>query len=133
MRTRFTRSTSVVVGAAALALGVAACGGGSSSSSGSGGSTPAATASVQPGGTATYALDENLVGFNVNTSAANEFVLQEIEDTVLPTVFITTPQSTETLNKDLVTSATQTSTSPQTLVYKINPKATWSDGTPIDA
>ena len=28
-------------------------------------------------------------------------------------------------------SATQTSASPQTILYKINPKAVWSDGTPI--
>ncbi|WP_406165756.1 hypothetical protein [Streptomyces sp. NBC_00996] len=32
-----------------------------------------------------------------------------------------------------MTSATQTSTSPQTLVYKINPKASWNDGTAITA
>jgi peptide/nickel transport system substrate-binding protein len=30
-------------------------------------------------------------------------------------------------------SAVQTSTSPQTIVYKLNPKAVWSDGTPITA
>ena len=35
------------------------------------------------------------------------------------------------LNTDLLTSATLTSTSPQTIVYKINPKAVWSDGQPI--
>lgn len=33
----------------------------------------------------------------------------------------------------LVSSATQKSTSPQTIVYKINPKASWNDGTPITA
>ena len=27
----------------------------------------------------------------------------------------------------------QTSTNPQTIVYKLNPKAEWSDGTPITA
>jgi peptide/nickel transport system substrate-binding protein len=37
------------------------------------------------------------------------------------------------LDKDYVTSATVTSTSPQTIVYQINPKAVWSDGTPISA
>jgi len=37
------------------------------------------------------------------------------------------------LNTDLVTSAEITSTDPQTVVYKINPKAVWSDGVPVDA
>ena len=36
----------------------------------------------------TFALDEDLAGFNVNTSAASEFVLQEILDVVWPQVFI---------------------------------------------
>lgn len=37
------------------------------------------------------------------------------------------------LNTNLLTSATLTSSSPQTVVYQINPKAVWNDGTPIDA
>ena len=52
---------------------------------------------------------------------------------IWPQAFITPPNLTPTLNKDLLTSAAVTSTSPQTVVYKINPKATWSDGTPITA
>jgi len=80
----------------------------------------------------TYALDEDLAGFNVNTSASSEFVLQEILDVVWPQVFITNPQLQEVLNTQFVTSADQTSTSPQTIVYTINPKAVWSDGKPID-
>jgi len=80
----------------------------------------------------TYALDEDLAGFNVNTSASSEFVLQEILDVVWPQVFITSPSLSEQLNTQLMTSADQTSTSPQTIVYTINPKAVWQDGTPID-
>ena len=44
----------------------------------------AATRASSSGGTATMALDENLAGFNINTSAANEFVLQEILNMVWP-------------------------------------------------
>ena len=40
------------------------------------------------GGTATMALDESLAGFNINTSAASQFVLQEIMDMVWPQAFI---------------------------------------------
>ena len=37
------------------------------------------------------------------------------------------------MDKNLLVSADLTSQSPQTVVYKINPKATWSDGVPFDA
>ena len=59
-------------------------------------------------------------------------MLQEILDIVWPQTFITNPQLQEVLNTQFVTSADQTSTSPQTIVYTINPKAVWSDGKPID-
>ncbi len=88
---------------------------------------------VKTGGSITMALDENLAGFNINTSAANEFVLQEIMDLVWPQVFIVNNNLQPTLNTQFVTSATETSTNPETVVYTINPKAVWQDGTPITA
>jgi peptide/nickel transport system substrate-binding protein len=100
---------------------------------------PAATsgaatkASSSSGGTATMALDENLVGFNINTSAASEFVLQEIMNMVWPQAFIVNAKLQPVLNSQLLESASVTANSPQTVVYKINPKAVWSDGTPITA
>jgi peptide/nickel transport system substrate-binding protein len=60
-------------------------------------------------------------------------VLQEIMNPVWPTVFVVQPNISLKLDTDYVTSATVTSTSPQTIVYKINPKAVWSDGVPINA
>ncbi len=129
------------IGAGALVF--AAC----SSNSSSGGSTSSSAPqssknstvttvkvqSGQNGGNLTFALDEDLAGFNVNTSASSEFVLQEILDMVWPQTFIINPQLQPVLNTQLMQSATQTSTSPQTIVYVINPKAVWQDGTPIDA
>ena len=80
------------------------------------------------------ALDENLAGFNINTSAASEFVLQEIMNMVWPQAFIVNNKLQPVLNSQLLESAEVTATSPeQTVVYKINPKAVWSDGTPITA
>ena len=79
------------------------------------------------------ALDENLAGFNINTSAASEFVLQEIMNMVWPQAFIVNNKLQPVLNSQLLESAAVTSTSPQTVVYKLNPKAVWSDGTPITA
>jgi|GEM_PF-319060 len=95
----------------------------------------AATKASSSGGTATMALDENLAGFNINTSAASEFVLQEIMNMVWPQAFIVNNKLQPVLNDQLLQSASVTSTGsePQTVVYKINPKAVWSDGTPITA
>jgi len=97
--------------------------------------TPSSAASKtsSSGGTATMALDENLAGFNINTSAASEFVLQEIMNMVWPQAFIVNNKLQPVLNNQLLESAAVTSTSPQTVVYKLNPKAVWSDGTPITA
>src|ERR1700733_12398820 len=100
---------------------------------------PAATsgaatkASSSSGGTATVALDENLSGLNINTSASSEFVLQEIMNMVWPQAFIVNNKLQPVLNTQLLESADVTSTDPQTVVYTINPKAVWSDGTPITA
>jgi peptide/nickel transport system substrate-binding protein len=85
------------------------------------------------GGTATMALDENLAGFNINTTAAAQFVLQEIMNMVWPQVFIVNNKLVPVLNTQLMESATETNTNPQTIVYKLNPKAVWQDGTPITA
>jgi len=121
-------------GAALLAIacvtGMAAC---SSTSSSSSGSASASAGAVKSGGTLTYALDEDVAGFNILQANDSEFVLQEILDQVWPSVYIPQPNVGLALDTNVVTSATVTSESPQTIVYQINPKATWSDGTPISA
>jgi peptide/nickel transport system substrate-binding protein len=121
------RWLALTTAAAAASLVVAACGGSSTSSTGSGSGT------VKAGGSATFALDQDVAGFNLLPADDSQFVLQEINNTIWPQAFITPPNLTPTLNKDILTSATVTSNSPQTVVYKINPKATWSDGTPVSA
>src|SRR6516165_6024 len=116
--------------AIACLTGMAAC---SSSSSSSSTPTNTSSASVKSGGTLTYALDEDLAGFNILQANDAEFVLQEILDQVWPSVYIPQPNVGLALDTNVVTSASVTSTSPQTVVYHINPKAVWSDGTPISA
>ena len=119
--------------AAGLALAVAsittlaAC-----SSSGSSSSAPS-TGTVKSGGSLTFALDEDVAGFNLLQADDNEFVLAEILDQMWPSVYIIQPNLTPKLNTNFVTSAALTKTNPQTVVYQINPKATWSDGVPINA
>ncbi|MFY9852158.1 MAG: ABC transporter family substrate-binding protein [Trebonia sp.] len=124
-----------IFGGLALALAgmtaLAAC-----SSSGSSSSTPSSSssaASVKSGGTFTYALDQDMAGFNILNLNDDEFVLQEVLNQVWPQVYITTNTLNEQLDTNYVTSATVTSKNPQTVVYQINPKATWSDGVPFNA
>jgi len=124
-----------IFGGLALALAgmtaLAAC-----SSSGSSSSTPSSSssaASVKSGGTFTYALDQDMAGFNILQATDDEFVLQEVLNQVWPEVYITTNTLHEQLDTNYVTSAKVTSSNPQTVVYQINPKATWSDGVPFNA
>lgn len=88
---------------------------------------------VKTGGTVTFAIDQEPTGWNVNTATDNEADLAYLETMVLPQPYITKPDFSVVLNTDLLTSVTQTSSSPLTLVWKMNPKAKWSDGTPVNA
>ena len=123
---RLVKITSTAAMSAAALLVVAACGAGSSN-------PPPSSGPVKSGGSITFALDEDVAGWNVLQANDNEFVLQEILDQTWPQAFVTHPDLKPHLNTDLLTSAKLTKTNPQTVVYKINPKATWSDGTPINA
>jgi peptide/nickel transport system substrate-binding protein len=90
------------------------------------------TATVTKGGTLTYALEKTIDNWNVLTSAGNTFETAEVMNSIWPAAFNVLPDLGPKLNADLLTSATVTSSSPQTIVYVINPKAVWSDGTPIN-
>jgi peptide/nickel transport system substrate-binding protein len=125
-----------IFGGLALALAgtiaLAACSSSGSSSS----STPSSSSSassVKSGGTFTYALVQDVAGFNINQATDSEFVLQEIMNQIWPTVYVIPNTLLPQLDTNYVTSATVTSTSPQTVVYQINPKAVWSDGVPFNA
>jgi peptide/nickel transport system substrate-binding protein len=124
MRGLLSRSAFAAVAVAALSASTIVVAAGSS------GASDRASSS---GGTATVALDEDLAGFNINTSAASETVLQEIMNMVWPQAFIVSNKLQPVLNRQLLVGASVTSQSPQTVVYTLDPKAVWSDGTPITA
>ncbi|MER6979539.1 ABC transporter family substrate-binding protein [Streptomyces carpinensis] len=148
MRVQRSALTRGLTLAAGLTLVLAACSsGGGSGGSGNGKGDSAGLAScgtqgkantcnsgaTKAGGTFTYTLEKNIQQWNVQDANGNTFENGEALGVVLPEVFVPKPDFSVTLNTDLVTSVTQTSTSPQTLVYKIDPKASWNDGTPITA
>lgn len=116
---------------AILSLIAAACGGGDDDDG-----TTAPTdeeVEIEPGGTLTYASDQQLGGFNINTSKDNKAALQWIVINVYPSAFRVLPSFEVIPNDNLLESAEQTKDDPQTIVYKIKEEAVWSDGTPITA
>lgn len=92
------------------------------------------TGPTKKGGSLVIALEKTVPNWNVNTSEGNTYDTAQIMNGMAPTAFIANPDSTIGWNKDLFADEPKlTSTSPETVVYHINPKATWDDGTPISA
>jgi peptide/nickel transport system substrate-binding protein len=129
----------VAAGFAVLALAATACGskgGGGSASQGRIKGDPNTINSVanpKKGGTFTYALEKTIDNWNILTSAGNTFETAEVMDAIYPSTFIAQPDLSVKMNDDLLLSAEVTNQNPETIVYKINPKAVWSDGVPINA
>jgi peptide/nickel transport system substrate-binding protein len=125
-----TRGTTAKLLSAALALALAAACGGSDTNTGSKGNTGQ---EAKVGGSITYGADQEPTGFNPLTSKDSGTSVVNVIEGILPSAFVTHPDFTVQMNKDVLTSAELTSSSPETVVYKINPKATWSDGVPLSA
>jgi peptide/nickel transport system substrate-binding protein len=127
-------------------LGVAACG---TSSNGSGSSAAQASAgyaacatspdtcnsgSRKDGGDIVVALGKYPSTWNTWSSDGNVVETVQQENLIVPGAYTFLPSGKIQWNQDLLASEPQvTSTSPQTVVYKLNPQAKWSNGTPISA
>lgn len=86
---------------------------------------------IRDGGTLRLPLDLLPSNFNPNQVDGSSDALSSIDQAVLPELFTATADGGVKPNPDYLTSATVTSTAPQTVTYLISPKATWSNGTPI--
>jgi peptide/nickel transport system substrate-binding protein len=86
---------------------------------------------IRDGGDLRLPMDLFPGNFNYNEIDGTSGSLNGIDYAILPYLFNGTADGGAKLNTDYLTSATLTSTSPQVITYTINPKATWSDGTPI--
>lgn len=126
----------VVVALLGLSLVAAGCGG-SASASGPGSTTstsnPADPWVAGLGGTVTLGIDKAPTGCNPNSATGDTWANQLVLEAVLPSSFVVGPGGTATYDSAVITQAEVVSTKPQTVVYTINPKAVWSDGTPITA
>jgi peptide/nickel transport system substrate-binding protein len=119
------RGAALAVTAAAGLLVLTGCGGAAGTAAG--GST---------GGSATYGeaddWPENLLPYIAAGSGTTE---QDLLGRVLPSTFIVQPDLTVKYDSELLTGEPENGlvNGAQTTVYHLNPKAVWSDGTPIDA
>jgi peptide/nickel transport system substrate-binding protein len=141
---RLSRKTTALGGvavAAALALSACSSGGGGSSSSqnqqqkqaNTSNNQIAATAydQVADGGNVRWPIDEFPANFNINEIDGNVVGTVDIVRATLPELWHYKADGTPVLNKDVGEKADVASDSPQVIKYHINPKAVWSDGTPI--
>ncbi|MFS8097752.1 ABC transporter family substrate-binding protein [Lentzea alba] len=124
-----------------VALAVAACGGPAGNDSGLKGANqtlgqadvnPRDPAEVADGGNFTWPIDNMADTWNYwhlnGTPADGSRILR----TFMPNLVVQNADATISLNKDYLESAELTSSEPQVIELKINPKARWSDGRQID-
>jgi peptide/nickel transport system substrate-binding protein len=87
---------------------------------------------IKDGGTETLSIQQWITQYNpyqVDGTQGDGYWLTSL---VEPNIWFRDASGVPQLNKDVATSAKVTATSPnQVVTYDINPKATWSDGTPI--
>lgn len=114
----------------ALALLVAACDAPSAGASTTGTTVPWV---VGTGGTLRLGIDVAPTGCNPDIAAGDTWADRFVLAPVLPSAFQVTRKDNSVYDSAVIDQAELQSTTPQTVVYSINPKAVWSDGTPITA
>lgn len=92
---------------------------------------PQDPATLQDGGNLRLPLTEFPDNFNELNIDGNTSDTAAVLGATLPGAFMTQADGELKLNTDYFTGAELTGTNPQTVTYTINPKAAWSDGTPI--
>jgi peptide/nickel transport system substrate-binding protein len=127
------------VAALVLALTIAGCSGGDQKPPSAGGEAEVGTtsdtnpqdpATLRQGGNlrlALSALPANYNTLHIDNEATGAAMLRA----TLPRAFRIAPDGSTSVNTDYFTSVELTGTDPQVVTYTINPKAVWSDGTPI--
>nr|MBA3529386.1 ABC transporter family substrate-binding protein [Propionibacteriaceae bacterium] len=125
-------------------LVISACGGGGDGDGGTGSDEPSIApissqdinpqdrASLQQGGQ--VRLDVSDFGNNWNPMHidGNNADLTSARNPIFPTYVNFDPKGVPSANPDYVTSFTEVSKSPTVVNWKLNPKAIWNDGSPVD-
>jgi peptide/nickel transport system substrate-binding protein len=128
------------VAALVVALTITACSSGDQKPPSAGGDASVGTtndmnpqdpATLQDGGALRVALTafpENFNTLHIDGNTGDNYALLK---PVTPRAFRIAADGSATVNTDYFTSVELTGTNPQVVTYTINPKAVWSDGTPI--
>ncbi len=89
---------------------------------------------VQQGGKMTWAVDGVIVNFNLNQLDGPAAVSNWVISPMLPQMFVFDARATPSFDPDYLNGEPElTPGPPQVVKYKLNPKAVWSDGSPITA
>ncbi|HYA45512.1 MAG TPA: ABC transporter substrate-binding protein, partial [Acidimicrobiales bacterium] len=82
---------------------------------------------------ASYGVGTQPANWNIHSARAAPwlFTLRQVLAGVWPSAFTITTAGVPVLDTSLLASAAEIDTSPQVVVYKLNPQAVWSDGVPI--
>ncbi|MFE6055498.1 ABC transporter family substrate-binding protein [Kitasatospora sp. NPDC056446] len=87
---------------------------------------------LKDGGEVRFALDQWITQWNpLQVDGGSYTDTVNLVRALEPTLFDTDASGTFRPNADFLTEAKVTSTSPQVVTYKLNPKAKWSDGKPL--
>ena len=92
---------------------------------------PHDAATLARGGNLRLAIGSLPSNFNTLNIDGNEADTAGVLRPTMPRAFVIAPDGTMKVNTDYFTSVELTKTTPQVVTYTINPKAVWSDGTPI--
>jgi peptide/nickel transport system substrate-binding protein len=135
---RFARAVGLATMVTALTL--TACSGSNEDAPSAGGSAevgstndvnPQPRDALRQGGNLRVALNDFPPNFNSLHIDGNTGDVASIERPTMPRAFRIAADGSASVNTDYFTSIELTSTDPQVVTYTINPKAVWSDGTPI--
>jgi peptide/nickel transport system substrate-binding protein len=92
---------------------------------------PQNPATLRDGGDLRLALTEFPPNFNTLHIDGNSADVGGMVKATLPRAFVIGPDGSTTVDTDYFSSVELTGTNPQVVTYTINPKAMWSDGTPV--
>src|SRR4029077_14292602 len=92
---------------------------------------PQDPANLRQGGNLRLATTDFPPNFNSLHIDGNNVDVAALMRPTMPRVFRIAADGSASVNTDFFTNAELTSTNPQVVTYSINPKAVWSDGTPI--
>ncbi len=128
-----SESSSSSTGEASAGVTASSGAAGSSTTAAAGGADPVfVRPKVDSSANVTIAVEENVHDYNNNTSTANNLANAVVQSLTQPSAFINDNTLKLFLDGDVMASVTVTSTSPQTIVWKVRPEAVWSDGVAVD-